>query len=146
MSQESTPAFERLEDQIAWYNAKSIANGRRFKLLKAWTIAVAALVPVLASFGIESRTLAILTATIAIVEALQQLQQYQANWILYRSTCEALKHEKYLYLSTAGPYRQLPDPDRELAERVEGLVSQEHAKWTFTRSDKQRQDAAKAPA
>jgi hypothetical protein len=44
----------------------------------------------------------------------------QTNWVLYRSTNEALKHEKFLY-------------QRVLAERVEGLVSQEHAKWTDSR-------------
>jgi hypothetical protein len=70
------------------------------------------------------------------VEAVQQLNQYQTNWILYRSTCEALKHEKYLYLSTAGPYSTASDRKVLLAERVEGLVSQEHAKWTSNREEK----------
>src|SRR3712207_9488676 len=50
-------------------------------------------------------------------------------WVLYRSTAEALKHEKFLFLSCAGPYATA-DRLRVLAERVEGLVSQEHAKWT----------------
>ena len=49
--------------------------------------------------------------------------------MLYRSTAEALKHEKYLFLSSAGPYAAA-DRLRLLAERVEDLVSQEHAKWT----------------
>jgi hypothetical protein len=54
--------------------------------------------------------------------------------VQYRSTAEALKHEKYLFLSQAGPYTG-PERLRVLAERVEGLVSQEHAKWTEARSD-----------
>jgi len=63
------------------------------------------------------------------LEGVQQLFQFQQNWVSYRSTCEALKHEKFLYLATAGPYATAERPQALLAERVEGLVSQEHAKW-----------------
>jgi Protein of unknown function (DUF4231) len=49
--------------------------------------------------------------------------------VLYRSTHEALTHEKFLFLAQAGPYSG-PQRRQVLAERVEGLVSQEHAKWT----------------
>ena len=59
----------------------------------------------------------------------QQLNQYQQNWITYRSTCEALKHEKYLYMAKAGPYAAASDSHALLAERIESLISQEHAKW-----------------
>jgi hypothetical protein len=69
-----------------------------------------------------------LGAAIAVIEGLQQLNQYHANWISYRSTCEVLKHEKYLYLGKAGPYIVAADARALLAERVESLVSQEHAK------------------
>src|SRR5262245_32548333 len=51
-----------------------------------------------------------------------------SNWITYRSTAEALKREKHLFLATAGPYGA-ENPHSLLAERVESLVSQEHAKW-----------------
>jgi hypothetical protein len=43
----------------------------------------------------------------------------------YRSTAEALKHE--CYLAKAGLYVG-EDRQSQLAERLEGLVSQEHAK------------------
>jgi len=64
-----------------------------------------------------------------VLEGLQQLQQYQQNWITYRATCERLKHEKFLFAAHAGPYATAPRPEALLAERVEGLVSQEHAAW-----------------
>ena len=70
-----------------------------------------------------------LAAVIVVLEAVQHLYQFQEHWITYRSTAEALKHEQYLYLATAGPYTE-EDRHRQLAERIEGLVSQEHAKWT----------------
>jgi hypothetical protein len=69
-----------------------------------------------------------LAAVIVLLEGAQHLYQLQEHWISYRSTAEALKHERYLYLARAGPYSG-EDRHRVLAERIEGLVSQEHAKW-----------------
>ena len=66
---------------------------------------------------------------ITILEGMLHLNQYQQNWIAYRSTCEGLKHEKFTYLAKAAPYQDAPDPHALLAERIESLVSQEHAKW-----------------
>jgi Protein of unknown function (DUF4231) len=69
-----------------------------------------------------------LAAVIVVLEGTQHLYQLQEHWISYRSTAEALKHERYLYLARAGPYVG-EDWHRLLAERIEGLISQEHAKW-----------------
>jgi len=66
---------------------------------------------------------------IVILEGLQHLFQFQHNWIIFRSTCENLKHEKYLWLAKAGPYVQVGNPDAILSERIGKLILQEHAKW-----------------
>ena len=133
---QESPAITRLNDQIAWYDRKSNYNQRAFKVLKGWTIVAAALVPLLAAFGLRDvRIAALIAASIAVVEGIQQLNQYQANWILFRSTCEDLKHEKFLYNASAGPYRNTENPIALLTERIEGLVSQEHAKWTSDREE-----------
>jgi hypothetical protein len=71
---------------------------------------------------------------IAVIESLQQLKQYHDNWINYRSTEEALKHEQYLYLARAGPYRGVDSPQTLLAERVEAIVSQEEKGWVSTQT------------
>jgi hypothetical protein len=70
-------------------------------------------------------------AAAVLLEGLQQLNQWQHNWITYRSTCEALRHEKYSYLARSGSYDGIPDDRamKTLVERVESLVSTEHAKW-----------------
>ena len=75
-----------------------------------------------------------------VVEGIQQLGQYQANWINYRSTSEALKHEKFLYLSNAGQYYGVADQQRMLAEQTEALLSQENSKWTSGREQSASQD------
>jgi Protein of unknown function (DUF4231) len=77
------------------------------------------------------------------VEGLLQAYQYHKNWITYRSTAESLKHEKYLYLARADAYAHSKNPLRLLAERIEGLISQEHARWISSRrqrDDEKRKD------
>jgi uncharacterized protein DUF4231 len=130
-----SPAWERLQDQIAWYDRKSQVNQSRFKLLKICQIVTAAAIPVAAGVSAPSWLVGGAGALIVVLEGLQQLEQYQQNWTSYRSTCEQLKHEQYLFLSKAGPYAAAPDPDALLAERVESLVSQEHAAWVANREE-----------
>jgi Protein of unknown function (DUF4231) len=123
------PTWERLEDQISWYDHKSGDNQRRYKWLKLLEIAVTASLPVVAAVHSPVWVTGGLAAVIVVLEGVQQLYQFQEHWITYRSTAEALKHERYLYLAKAGPYTG-ENRHSQLAERIEGLVSQEHAKWT----------------
>ena len=132
---DGSPAWARLEDQIAWYDAKSRHNQRWFKGLKALQILIAAAIPVAAGASAPAWLVGGGGALIVVLEGLQQLQQYQQNWTNYRSTCERLKHEKFLFLAQAGPYAAVPRAEGLLAERVEGLVSQEHAAWAVQREE-----------
>ena len=128
------PTWERLEDQIRWYDRKGGDNQRSYKWLKLLEIAVAASLPVVAAVHSPVWVTGGLAALIVVLEAVQHLYQFQEHWITYRSTAEALKHEQYLYLAKAGPYAG-GDQHRQLAERIEGLVSQEHAKWATSQRE-----------
>lgn len=130
-----SPAWSRVQDQIAWYDTKSRLNQRWFKRLKVCQIVTAAAIPVAAGVSAPVWLVGGGGAFIVVLEGLQQLQQYQQNWTTYRATCERLKHEKFLFMAHAGPYGTAPDPDALLAERVESLVSQEHAAWASQRED-----------
>ena len=137
------PTLERLEDQIGWYDGKSITNQRWFKVLKLFPIVSAAIIPFAAGVSAPPYLTGGLGVLIVILEGLQSLNQYQHNWITYRSTCEELKHEKYLWLARAGPYLDVENPAALLAERVESLISREHAKWVSSK-EKARKEQEKA--
>lgn len=129
----SHPAWRRLEGQLQWYDNKSQHCQRWYKWLKLGQVALAVLIPVMSLLpsGLPKWSMAISGTLIALLEAVQQMNQYSTLWVTYRSTAERLKHEKFLFLSAAGPYRSLPEPERliQLAERVEEHVSTEHANW-----------------
>ncbi len=122
--------LDRLEDQIKWYSKSSKWNQDRFKWLKVAEVVAAALVPFFAGWGMYPAVTGLLGVIVVILESLQSIYQFQSNWISYRSTAEALKHEKYLWYAGAGHYLTAKNPEALLAERIEELVSTEHAKWT----------------
>lgn len=126
-------AWLRLEDQLQWYDRKSVDCQCWYKWLKFAQMALAVFIPVMSLLpsDIAKWTAAISGAAIALLEAFQHINQFSMLWITYRATAERLKHEKYLFLSAAGPYRELSEPERLtlLAERVEEQVSTEHANW-----------------
>ena len=137
------PAWMRLNDQLSWYDRKSADNQRRYKQIKVAQLVLAGAIPV---FALVDDTwgrwiTAILGASVAILEGLQQLGQYNNLWVSYRATAEQLKHEKYLFLAHSGPYRGLKEEDALslLAERIEENVSTEHAKWVSERRQQAEQ-------
>lgn len=127
------PAWIRLEDQVDWYDNKSECSQQWYKFLKLVQIVLAVSIPVLTHFemSITKWIIAFSGALIAVLEGVQHMNQYSTLWVTYRSTAERLKHEKFLFLSMAGPYRELDESARLtlLAERVEEHVSTEHANW-----------------
>jgi hypothetical protein len=127
--QEPDSGYQRLEQQIQWYDSKSGQAQRYYKRVKVAEFILSALVPLTALWN--GWVTAIIGVGAVLLEGLQQLNQWQHNWITYRSTCEALRHEKYSYLGMSGAYDGLePSEARKLlVERVESLISTEHAKW-----------------
>lgn len=129
----TSPTVERLESQIAWYDSESKFNKRWYEILKAVELVSAAAVPLAIATLSERWIPAALGVIVVVLEGVLQLKQFHSNWISYRSTSEALKHEKFLFLGNAGPYAGATDNLPLLAARVEELVSREHAKWVDTR-------------
>lgn len=136
------PILDRLEDQINWYDRKSRAAQQMFKRIKVIEILAAALIPFLTALKDPRLHMPLviggLGVLITILEGLLHLNQYQQNWTSYRSTCEALKHEKFVFLALAGPYAAASNPRSLLAERIESTVSQEHAQWASVQQQSQK--------
>jgi Protein of unknown function (DUF4231) len=118
-----------------------------YKRLKIVQIIVGAMIPFLAGFQEQLRAaladeldllpallIAALGVIVVVLEGVQHLNQYQKTWLDYRSTAEALKHEKFLFLAGAGPYADVDDRRARLAERVEELIASEHSRWVSVRT------------
>jgi hypothetical protein len=123
-----------LENQLRWYDSKCQHSQRWYKRLKIAQVTLAVLIPATSLLPAECAqwAAAIGGILIAVLEAIQQMNQYSTLWVTYRATAERLEHEKYLFLSAAGPYKGMAEPERlvALAERVEERISTEHADWS----------------
>ena len=120
---------KRVEIQIEWYDQKSTQAKRRFYAIQTVQLLAAASIPVLAAFTVDTAILGILGAIAAAAAGFGSLGAFQTLWIRYRATAEALKHEKYLYLSAAEPYSDPHSKMQELARQCETIVSSEHSVW-----------------
>ena len=67
---------------------------------------------------------------IAVITATLGLSQFQENWIEYRTTCESLRKERYMFLTKTEPYNgDEAGAFAFLVQRVETLVSKENTNW-----------------
>jgi hypothetical protein len=115
--------WQRLEDQLAWYDIK--ASHSRAWHMRLSLLTTLSAVATIAFLGLDAPKWLGMTSALLVVlsQALQQLYQFQQNWVSYRATAEALKKEKYLYLALAGPYESATEPRRLLIERIQSIVS-----------------------
>jgi hypothetical protein len=123
---------QRIEDAISWYDSAAGRNRKTFYVFKILQIGLAAAIPI-ASTTLEATPAknfgAVAGSTIAAIEAIQQLFQFQTLYIKYRSTCEAIKAQKSLFLESAGDYMNSQHPRVLLVEKVETMISQENNAW-----------------
>ena len=125
----------RLDDQIDWYDRKSSKNQKNYKLFQLILILSAAAIPLLSGYlGQEGTTkylpyiIGVLGFLVAIITAILSLYKFQENWTAYRTTCESLRQEKYLYLTKTDPYKGKSALNL-LVQRVEMLISKENSSW-----------------
>lgn len=129
---ESEYLKNRLDDQIDWYDRKSIQNQKTFKRLQVILIVAAASIPFISGYVNELYYLQYLLGgigvLIAAITGLISLYKFQETWTAYRTTCESLRHEKYLYLTKTNPYNG-KNAFSLLVQRVEMLISKENSSW-----------------
>lgn len=123
---------ERLDKQIDWYDTKSGDCQKRFKIIRCSAISLSASIPFLigfiSDFSFFEEIVSGIAVIIVILEAMLSITKYHENWIEYRSICETLKHEKYMYLTRTGVY-DIDNPFKVLVERAENVISRENVNW-----------------
>ena len=122
----------RVDPQIGWYDLKAAKAKRYFLIIGLVELGAAVTIPVLAAFTSVNwvpLAIAILGGLVAIAAGTTALFGLQENWADYRTTCESLKHEKYLFLTEVEPYDG-DDPFPLFVTRVESLISKENSAWS----------------
>ncbi len=130
---------ERLDSQIEWYDRKSQEAQKWHKRLKKIEVLCAAVIPLLAGLGDKvdfgGVIIGLLGVIIAVCAGVSHINKYQENWLMYRTTCESLKHEKYLFITNSKSYADY-DAFSRFVERIEGLISKENSQWSRVTNEK----------
>lgn len=130
---------ERVDNQINWYDNKSKSNQRWFKFLRIIEIVSAAIIPFLAGYSdsilFGNIIIGFLGVGIAICAGISVLNKHQENWLMYRTTCETLRHEKYLFVTGSKPYSG-EGAFEQFVSRVESLISKENSQWSRAAKEK----------
>lgn len=142
---------DRLDNQIAWYDRKSLSNQHWYKGLRLLQVFAAALIPFLTAYLPPDKSttqllVGLLGVAIAVVTAVLDLWRCQEHWIQYRTTCESLKKEKVLFLTASEPYSgDTPTNFRLLVHRAETLISRENSNWAeHVRQPRKESDSGQA--
>ncbi len=158
----------RLDDQQKYHSKASSHAQKQFKLLSRAQIVLAALIPVIAIVDptIYSQLLTgVVGASIAIIGGFLVLGNFQQNWILNRTTSEALKAERVKFVTRCGVYsdsaiasaeksaENSPDKDKEhillcrLQNNVESILANQNSQWQQQRRELavKREKAAEKP-
>lgn len=130
---------ERLDNQIQWYDKKSVQLQKSFKRLRTLEIVLAASIPFLVGYteGHPAVLFAVgaIGVAVACLAAVLALQKYEELWTRYRSTCETLTRHKYLYVTQAPPYESRP-AFTKLVANVESLMAEERSDWLELQREK----------
>lgn len=123
---------ERLDNQINWYDRKSMINKKYFICFQVIQILFSSLIPILSLLSVPyiKITIAICGAIVSISSSIQNLNKFHENWIEYRMVAETLKHEKYLFLTKSGIYSDDKINNNLLVERIENIISHENINWS----------------
>lgn len=141
------PVLQTLNDQVDWYDRNAQSAQGKYRVIKVAELTLATAVPPLAALGADAAIVTVVSSVVVLLVGLQHLFQFHANWISYRSTCEALRQEQFLFTAMAGPYATAADPRLLLAERFQGLVANESASWASVhRPAAQNQTTPTTPA
>ena len=125
---------ERLAEQIRWYDSQAKRQQGLYRGIKLVQILAAAAIPVLATLHASAWLTGSFGSAIVVLEGVQQLYQFHEYWISYRTACEALRSEMFLYEARAGHYRSEPDAQSLLAEQIQRITSEEGGRWSSRQS------------
>ena len=128
---------DRVDNQINWLGNKSDNNKSAFLRFRVLGILLGALITILSPYaGQPGRwqawipmLLQISGAGVTVAGSLLALNQYQENWIRYRTLREALYQEKMLFLTGSHEAYNGPDGFHQFVRVAEGIMAQERANW-----------------
>ncbi|MEX5302006.1 DUF4231 domain-containing protein [Kocuria sabuli] len=124
--------------QFSWYDRAAGRNRKAHLFLDLLALGAAAAVTVLAALGAPAPITASVGATIVVVEGVQKIGQFHANWINYRATAELMRQHGFSFAAGTTPYDDPRTRRDELVRFMHEAVTKESTTWAGTASKASR--------
>jgi len=126
---------DRVDEQYKWYNNKSSACQKKYKIWQVIKVMAALLITTLSLwadeklYGIKmTYIVAILGAFIIFIESLTKIYDYKKLWVQYRLAAEKLKREKLFFETKSEPYNT-SEPFILFVQNCEAIMQGENQGW-----------------
>ena len=131
----------RVNGQLEFYEKAATNAKRTYSSIQISVIVLGLLVPVVVNIpsnmlgdeinlskGIQV-AVTLMSLSLAVLNGLLNFKKYGDLWLSYRMTEELLKHEKFLFLTGSGNYKQSDSSFPQFVQTVESIISAEHNKF-----------------
>ncbi|MBS6685222.1 DUF4231 domain-containing protein [Thomasclavelia spiroformis] len=127
----------RVEDQIKWYDEKSCWYKKCHNFITIFSILIStsgSTITILGYVFTDLKTAfsifgAISGFSVAFMLSLDKLKDFHEHFLTYRTTCEKLKQEKYLFLTKSSEYYNNNQAFHLFVERCESIMATENQTW-----------------
>lgn len=122
---------QRLEDQRAFFEKKSTENKKKYFRFKVIVIILSASLPFVVKYShipAFPEIIGLIGVIISILSGIDTLYNYQEHWVNYRKVEEALKREKFLYLTDSEPYTTR-NKFKKFVANIESIIASENNEW-----------------
>jgi hypothetical protein len=130
--EKSDVLWQELQNRFAWYDRAAKRNRTAYQALKVVFLLASSSVTVLAAFSVNAVLTAILAGGLIVVEGVQQLFRFHANWIAYRGTAETLRAHTFAYVLRIDPYDEARSRRSRMATFLRDLALRENSSWSRT--------------
>jgi len=130
---------KRVDDQLSYYQNAANKQKRKFVYTQSTIIILGLLLPVVINLPKDlgsvdltlwiQLTTTVMSLSLAILNGMLNFLKFGDLWLSYRMTEEVLKQEKYLFLASAGQYKEKENAYSLFVETVESIISSEHNKF-----------------
>jgi hypothetical protein len=122
--------WQEVRQRFAWYDRAANRNRWAYYAVKLVFLIGGAAVTVLAAISAPAMITAILAGAIVVIEGIQQLFRFHANWISYRATAETIRVHAFAYVAEVEPYDDGRNRRTRLAEFLRDLALRENSTWS----------------
>jgi hypothetical protein len=114
--------------QFRDYSHAARANRLAYQSSKVLAIVAAAAVTICAALSAPAWLTATLGGLLVVLEGLQQMFQWQTNWITYRRSAEQMRQHGFAFASGMPPYDGV-DRRQQLATLMQTVALTENTTW-----------------